>query len=109
MKYNVVPTERFLREARRISKKFPSLSKELADLSDSLSNNPFQGAPLGRHCYKIRLAIHSKGKGKSGSARVITLVRTIRNTVYVLTIYDKSETSMVSDADLRAIIRKLNR
>ena len=35
---------------------------------------PGQGTPLGHDAYKIRLKITSKEKGKSGGARVISLV-----------------------------------
>jgi hypothetical protein len=28
--------------------------------------NPTQGTPLGKDCYKIRMAISSKNKGKNG-------------------------------------------
>jgi hypothetical protein len=44
---------------------------------------------LGNNFYKIRLAVSSKGKGKSGGARVITYVKLIRESVYLSTIYDK--------------------
>lgn len=47
--------------------------------------------------YKIRLAIKSKGKGKSGGARVITYVLTDNNEIYLLTIYDKSEFDSIDD------------
>ena len=55
-----------------MAKKYQSLKTDLALLFKSLEENPMQGTPLGKNCYKIRLAISSKGKGKSGGARVIT-------------------------------------
>jgi len=56
-----------------------------------LKENPVQGKALGNDCYKIRFAITDKGKGKSGGARVITHVKVIRSSVYLLSVYDKSE------------------
>jgi mRNA-degrading endonuclease RelE of RelBE toxin-antitoxin system len=58
--------------------------------------------------YKIRLAIKSKGKGKSGGARVIPYVMTDDKEVYLLTIYDKSEFGSVNDKTIKAIIESLN-
>jgi hypothetical protein len=39
-----------------------------------LEAQPKSGTPIGNDCYKIRMTISSKGKGKSGGARVITHV-----------------------------------
>jgi hypothetical protein len=46
----------------------------MADLNTTLSNHPETGTALGNNTYKIRLAIKSKGKGRSGGARVITYI-----------------------------------
>ncbi len=66
MNFSVIPSDKFKKEAKRLSKKYPSLKEELADLNDTLAEKPETGTPLGNDTYKIRLAIKSKGKGKSG-------------------------------------------
>ena len=107
MNFSVIPSDKFKKEAKRLIKKFPSLKHELADLSMTLANEPEAGIPLGHNTYKIRLAIKSKGKGKSGGARVITYVVTEDNEVYLLTIYDKSEFDNVDDKTIKSIIETL--
>jgi hypothetical protein len=72
-----------------------------------LSNTPETGTPLGNDTYKIRLAIKSKGKGKSGGGRVITYVVKDNKEVYLLTIYDKSEFENIDDKTLKNIIQSL--
>lgn len=72
MSYNIIATHRFEKEIKRLAKKFPSLKNDFAQLIIDLTANPAKGTAIGNHCYKIRLAIESKGKGKSGGARVIT-------------------------------------
>ena len=62
MNYNVIPSEKFKREAKRLTKKFPSLKHELADLNSILEKEPDKGTSLGNDTYKIRIAIRSKGK-----------------------------------------------
>ena len=64
-----------------------------------MENNPFEGTSIGRGCYKVRMAIKSKNKGKSGGARVITLVKVTESTVMMLEIYDKSEKEDISDQE----------
>ena len=108
MSFSIVPTERFKREAKRLSKKFPSLKAELAELNETLTNQPDIGTPLGNNSYKIRLAIRSKGKGKSGGGRVITYLVNDNKEVYLLTIYDKSELDNIDDKTLKSIIQSLN-
>jgi len=108
MSFSVIPTDKFKKEAKRLIKKFPSLKAELINLSDKLENNPEIGTSLGNSSFKIRLAIKSKGKGKSGGARVITYLVTQNKEVYLLTIYDKSEFENIDDRTLKSIIESLD-
>ena len=65
-----------------------------------LEQDPFQGSSLGKGVRKVRMAIASKGKGKSGGARVITynLYQEGDSVIIdLLTIYDKGEISNISD------------
>jgi mRNA-degrading endonuclease RelE of RelBE toxin-antitoxin system len=107
MSYKVIPAPLFKKQAKRLAKKFPSLKEELTELSNSLASNPNQGTSLGHNAYKIRLAVQSKGKGKSGGMRVITYLVTEEQEVFLLTIYDKSEMDTVDDKTLRALIRDI--
>ena len=105
MSYKVLSIPPFDRQLKRLLKKYPSLKKEIRELSDSLEQHPAQGAPIGRGCYKIRLAIASKGKGKSGGARIITHLHIAKTTVYLLSIYDKSEQPDISDTEIKMLVR----
>jgi mRNA-degrading endonuclease RelE of RelBE toxin-antitoxin system len=91
MSYNILPTHRFEKELKRLVKKFPSLKVEYKELIEEITKNPEAGTFIGNNCYKIRVAIESKGKGKSGGARAITYLYIETETVYLLTIYDKGE------------------
>jgi len=73
----------------------------------SLEEEPEQGTSLGNDCYKIRMAISSKGKGKSGGERVITCLKVIDNFVFLLTIYSKSEKENISDNELQELLKGL--
>lgn len=103
-------TEEFLRQAKRLSKRYRSLADDIDNLQHELIRNPNIGTDLGGGKHKIRLAIKSKGRGKSGGLRVITLVVTVElsNTcINLLTIYDKKEISNVSDNYINQIIKNL--
>lgn len=79
----------------------------MALLFESLENNPEQGTSIGKNCYKIRLAIASKGKGKSGEARLITNFVIANETVYLLSIYDKSEKESLTDKELNELLAQV--
>lgn len=105
MSYNLIITPAFERDVKPLLKKHKSLKSDLSGLFESLENKPTQGKQLGKNCYKIRLAISSKGKGKSGGARIITHVYVPGNTLYMLAIYDKSEKEDISDKELIEMLK----
>lgn len=104
MSFNVIVTEPFERKLKRLAKKHKSLKADLVLLIEQLAENPTLGTPIGKECYKIRLSITSKGKGKSGGARMITYVRVISENVFLIDIYDKSEQATISDKELQLLI-----
>lgn len=105
MNFDIIPLPFFAKQLKRLVKKYPSLKVEYERLIEMLEKSPEHGTPLGSNCYKIRLAITSKGKGKSGGARVITLVIFEAQTIYLLSIYDKSEQADISDKELEALVK----
>ncbi len=105
MSYRVKTITIFNRQTKRLVKKFPSLKKELQRLITELAEEPTKGTSIGHDCYKIRLAIASKGKGKSGGARVITHVLFKNDTAYLLSIYDKSDIENLSDKEVLELLK----
>ena len=107
MSYKIFPIPSFERQLKQLSSKYPSLKKEYLELVELLEVNPVSGVKIGKNCYKIRLAIASKGKGKSGGARVITNIIITESVVYLLSIYDKSEKENLSDEELQELLKML--
>ncbi len=105
MSYNILTIPPFDKQLKRLAKKYPSLKNEFAELLESLEQDPEQGTNLGNNCYKIRLAIASKGKGKSGGARVITNFVIAEETVFLISIYDKSEKENLTDKELNELLK----
>jgi mRNA-degrading endonuclease RelE of RelBE toxin-antitoxin system len=107
MSYKVLTIPPFDKQLKRLSKKYQSLKEEYLRLIESLELNPIHGDSLGNNCFKIRLAIASKKKEKSGGARIITHIIVIQKIVYLLAIYDKSEQSSLSGKDLKRLIKNI--
>ena len=106
MKVTLIPAREFARQFKRLAKKYKSLGEDYKTLKKELMENPFQGDDLGGGVRKIRMAIASKGKGKSGGARVLTLTMLVSGDadVTLLTIYDKNEIENVSDKYIRWLV-----
>jgi mRNA-degrading endonuclease RelE of RelBE toxin-antitoxin system len=107
MSFEVIATDSFARKLKRLAKKHKSIALDLASIFEELEENPTLGAYLGKNCYKIRVAISSKGKGKSGVARIITYVRVVKNTVFLMDIFDKTEQSTITDKEIQMLIDSL--
>ncbi len=107
MSFKVQNTERFAKELKRLSKKFPSLKSEVITLVLSLEEKPVQGVPIGNNFYKIRISIASKGKGKRGGGRVVTYVKILNEIVILATIYDKSEKANIDEKELSFILQSV--
>lgn len=104
MSYKILVIPPFNRQLKALSKKYPNLKTDLQRLATELSQNPTTGTPLGKDCYKIRLSLTDKKKGKSGGARVITCIRVYKETIYLLAIYDKSEQESISKAEIESLL-----
>jgi mRNA-degrading endonuclease RelE of RelBE toxin-antitoxin system len=104
MKFKVFTIPPFDKQLKRLVKKFPSLKAEFSRLLEELEDNPEMGIVLVNQCYKIRLAIASKGKGKSGGARIITHLQVVENSVFLIAIYDKSEQENISDKEINYLL-----
>lgn len=98
MSYKTIPTPNFAKSLKTLAKRHKSIKEDMKKFRASLEENPFQGSDLGSGLRKIRMAIESKGGGKSGGARVITFTTFTNQTtgkVYMIEVYDKSEYSTV--------------
>ena len=105
MSFEVRTIEPFDRKVKRLLRKYPSLQADLRRLGELLAVVPTSGTPIGAGCYKVRLAISSKGKGKSGGARLISYVVVRNKRVWLLTIYDKSELDSVPLSEVKALLK----
>lgn len=110
MSFEIIPTPGFAKEFKTLAKRHRSLKKDIKELSESLQKNPFQGDELCPGIRKIRMAITSKGRGKSGGARVITytvVAKECNGRVYLMSIYDKSDFSTIDASVVQETIKAL--
>ena len=110
MSLEIVQTSNFKAEVKRLSKRYRSFDDDLLTFLLELKANPTQGVEVAPHIRKVRMAIHSKGKGKSGGARVITctaLVGEKDGVLGLITIYDKSDASNVKMNVILEMVKEL--
>lgn len=110
MSFRIIPTPTFAKSLKALAKRHKSMKADIEAFVNSLEENPFQGTELTPGIRKIRMAIKSKGGGKSGGARVITynvLAAEQEGAVYLLEIYDKSEYTTVKEEVLKKMVKDL--
>lgn len=109
MNYEIKTYKLFDKEVKRLSKKYKSLKDDLKTFSEALLDNPYQGSDLGSGVHKVRMAIASKGRGKSGGARIITLIITKSDDnkeIGLHYIYDKSDRETLSDKEIKKVLEE---
>jgi hypothetical protein len=104
MSFDIITTKNFEKEAKQLIKKYASFKVDLARLCNELKTKNDLGISIGGNAFKLRMAIGSKGKGKSGGARMITYLYQKGNQLFLLSIYDKSEQENISDKKLQLLI-----
>ena len=109
MNYKIKALPDFVRTLKRLGKKYHSIKQDYAKLLEELYANPQAGIDLGGGLRKVRMAIGSKGRGKSHGARVITftVVGAIEESeINLLTIYDKAERESISQKEIEALLKE---
>jgi len=105
----VILLDNFKHDVKRLMKKYQSLRDELEQFIEITENKGVQGTPIGGCLFKARLAVKSKGKGKSGGMRIISyqdiIVATKDSTVYLVSMYDKNEASTVEIRQINHILK----
>ena len=107
MECKITASKSFNKELKRLGKRYASLADDYETLLHDLKQNPALGTDLGRGLRKVRMRISSKGKGKSGEARVITftvIASVDETTINLLYIYDKSERENISPKEIDTLL-----
>ena len=99
-------SEEFKNKLRNLSKKYRNIRADLQPILDDLQAGNFQGdqiANVGYTVFKLRIKNRDNKKGKSSGYRVIYYVKTATS-VFLVTIYSKSEQSNIPAAEIRCIL-----
>jgi len=109
MRVTIETSKSFKRELKRFCKHYASFVGDYERLLQEITANPQLGTDLGGGIRKIRMQISSKGKGKSGGARVISVsvyAAVDAATVNLLYIYDKAERESISRKEIEELMRQ---
>ncbi|MDO5524140.1 MAG: type II toxin-antitoxin system RelE/ParE family toxin [Bacteroidia bacterium] len=112
MKYEIKLAESFKKAFKRLWKKYRSMDSDLEKLITEIEQNPETGVSLGSGIRKVRMAIGSKGKGKSHGARVIThtaIVSVEAGIITLLTLYDKADQTTITEKEISLLIKQIEK
>jgi len=100
-------TELFDKQVKKLRKKNKNIKRDLDTLLLNFETLHTQSITIKKNLFKARIANSSKNKGKSAGYRVYYYVL-VEETTYLLTIYDKSETTMIDEELLVDLIESID-
>ena len=101
----ILYSDSFKKSAKKLSKHYKSLKKDLQLFLTSLEENPKQGVALAQGLYKVRIKNSDNNKGKSAGYRVITY-SVIENEIFLVDIYSKSQMENLAEEVIDFIIKE---
>lgn len=108
MSYEVNVVDEFQKNVKKLFKKYKSIRTDVLDLIETLEEDYNVGIHLGNDLYKIRVKNSDVG-GKSGGYRVIYYTKLLNNSIYLLTIYSKTQKESIDVKKLQPIIDELKK
>lgn len=105
MNWMIEYSDNFLREAKKLSKKFKLLKDDLKEAVEQIEVQKDLGTPLGYNLYKKRVPNSSIPAGKSGGFRVI-IYQKIKEKIVLISIYSKTQKDTLSNEELKAVLKE---
>lgn len=101
-------TTLFDKQAKKLKKRYKHVKNDIETLIENFESTHRRATNIQKNLFKIRLKNSDKNRGKSAGYRLYYYIQ-IEETVYFLTIYDKSDTEMIDEILLSDIIGTLEK
>lgn len=98
-------SDSFLKEAKKLSKKFKHLKRDLKEAVNEIETKKDLGVYLGYNLFKKRVKNSSIPTGKSGGFRII-IYKQIEEKMILISIYSKTTKENLSDEELSQLIKQ---
>lgn len=109
MPFEIIASESFKNEVLKLSKKYKSIADDIESFKLQLQEyflTPKKKDMVYSNTYKLRMALTDNKKGKSGGVRILVYAIIIKNKLYLLDLYTKSEMDNVSDEYIKSILKE---
>ncbi len=103
---NFETVTKFDKDVKKLSKKYNLIKEDLKDFVLNFDDIHQEATSIKNNLYKVRLSNSNKNKGKSSGYRIYYYVK-INETVYLLTIYDKSQIESINEISLNKYINEI--
>lgn len=103
---SIEETDTFAKAVKKLQKRFKNIENDCNKFIDTIKTTDNLGTDLGGGVYKVRIANSDKQTGKSSGYRLISYLKLIDNTLYLMYIYDKSDLDTVSEKQIDTLIKK---
>jgi len=96
----------FDKQAKKLAKKYRNFKFDLNKFISNFEKFHSTAITIQKNLYKVRLSNSAKNRGKSSGYRIYYYLK-LEDSVYLLTIYDKSEVEMIDEKLLTDFINEI--
>jgi len=110
MEYNIIFTDSFKRQLKKLKKKYFHITNDLESLFVRIEEGELPGDPIPgllNRVYKARCASSDMTKGKSGGYRVIFYLEGLNKQIYLLSIYSKAQRENIQVEEILQILKEM--
>ncbi len=104
---NIEETDTFSKALKKLQKRFKNIEADCDTFLQNIQTIEHLGIHLGNGVYKVRIANSDKKSGKSAGYRLISYLKLLDGTLYLMYIYDKSDLDSVSEKQIDELIKKI--
>jgi mRNA-degrading endonuclease RelE of RelBE toxin-antitoxin system len=104
---NIEETDTFSKALKKLQKRFKNIETDCDTFLQGIQTVEHLGIHLGNGVYKVRMANSDKKSGKSAGYRLISYLKLLDGTLYLMYIYDKSDLDSVSEKQIDELIKKI--
>jgi len=95
----------FDKQSKRLAKKFNLLKNDLEGFINNFDDYHSTATNISNNTFKVRLSNSNKNRGKSAGYRIYYYIK-LEESIYLLTIYDKSQIQSINEEILTELINE---
>jgi hypothetical protein len=108
MNFNIVCTETFSKELKKLVKENQSFSYDFGLLLDKLEENPDMGTPLGNQFFKTKLAFRAMGRQSREKPNIQVYFCIKQQNVFLIALHNNHGPDSFPEKDMNQLLKAIS-